>query len=440
MSCFMKGTSLTTLLLLALVLVCPLAVSAQFKLSAEVRPRTEFRNGFKTPTSSGFDPAFFTEQRSRLNVDFKDEKYAMRFSLQDVRIWGEVPQIFKEDAGTSFLSEAWGQYFVNETFSVKAGRQIISYDNQRFLGGLEWAQQGRRHDALLFIKEDPEKKMKLHVGLAFNADKDRLEPAYLQAPGASFYSVAGNYKSLQYAWYNKTFDDKKGSLSLLALNATLQNPDSTVSNKQTFGIIPRIKAGKVMLAADLYYQSGKIGDNKVNAFLAGASATLPTKATPITLGFEYISGKDDDDDSSDITNFSPDYGTNHAFNGLMDYFFVGPANGNVGVIDLYLKTKFKVGKGALLLHGHQFMTGSRQLDGEGQELGSSMGFELDAVFVKKLAPAVTLHVGASALLGSETLTTLRAGNEKFNQWAWTMITFKPTLFDSEEEKKKKKKK
>ncbi|TXF90890.1 hypothetical protein FUA23_03580 [Neolewinella aurantiaca] len=436
----MKRIFTTYIFTLIVALMVPVALSAQFRLSAEVRPRTELRNGFKTPTSSGFDPAFFTEQRSRLNVDFKDEKYALRFSLQDVRIWGEVPQIFKEDAGTSFLSEAWGQYFVSETFSVKAGRQIISYDNQRFLGGLEWAQQGRRHDALLFINENPKTRTKLHIGLAFNADKDKLEPAYLQAPGASFYSVGGNYKALQYAWYNKTFADKKGSLSLLALNAMTQNPDSTVSSKQTFGIIPRVKAGKIMLAADLYYQTGKIGEQNVNAFLAGANATFQTKATPITLGFEYISGKDDDDTSSDITNFSPDYGTNHAFNGLMDYFFVGPANGNVGVIDLYLKTKFKVGKGALLLHGHEFMTGSKQLDGEGSELGKGMGFELDAVYVRKLAPAVTLHVGASALLGTETLTTIRPGNEKFNQWAWTMITFKPTLFDSKEEEKKKKKK
>lgn len=435
----MSRTSFTFTCLLLLLLL-PAVSRAQFKLSAEVRPRTELRNGFKTPTSDGFSPAFFTEQRSRLYIDFADEKYKMRVSLQDVRIWGEIPQIFKEDAGTSFLSEAWGQYFIGKTFSVKAGRQIISYDNQRFLGGLEWAQQGRRHDALLLIDENKEKRTKLHVGLAFNADKDRPEFAYLQAPAANFYSVGGNYKSLQYAWFNKTLKDKKGSLSLLALNAGYQNADSTVSYKQTFGFIPRYKVGKVSLAADVYYQTGEFRGNDVNALLAGANVTFATKATPLTLGVEYISGKDDDDMSATITNFSPDFGTNHAFNGLMDYFFVGPANGNVGVLDLYLKTKFKVGKGALLLHGHEFMTGSSQLDGEGEELSSAMGFELDAVYVRKLAPAVTLHVGVSALLGTETLTTLRPGNQKFNQWAWTMITFKPTLFDSEEDKKKKKKK
>lgn len=424
--------------LLLLCLVLPWQLLSQFTLSAEVRPRTEFRNGFKTPTSDGFDPAFFTEQRSRLYFDFKNENYKFRLAMQDVRLWGEVPQIFKEDVGSSFLSEAWGQYFLNEKFSIKAGRQIISYDNQRFFGGLEWAQQGRRHDALLFIREDAKAGSKLHIGLAFNADDDRPEPGYLQGPGASFYTTPGNYKSLQYLWYHKDFAEKKGSISLLANNATLQNPDSTVSNKQTFGVIPRFKAGKVMLAADVYYQSGKIGDRTVNALLGGLNATFATKATPLTIGFEYISGKDDDDDSSDITNFSPDFGTNHAHNGLMDYFFVGPANGNVGVLDIYFKTKWKVGKGALLFHGHEFMTGSKQINAEGADLSSAMGFEADFVYVKKLSPSVTFNFGVSGLLGTDTLLELRPGNQKFNTWAWTMITFKPTLYKSEEDKKKKK--
>jgi len=417
----------------------PHGLRAQFQLTAEVRPRTEFRNGFKTPTSEGFDPAFFTEQRSRLYFDYKEEKFTFRLAMQDVRLWGEVPQIFKEDVGSSFLSEGWGRYFVTDKFSIKAGRQIISYDNQRFFGGLEWAQQGRRHDALLFMREDAKAGTKLHVGLAFNADDDRPEPAYLQGPGASFYTTPGSYKALQYLWYHKDFDEKKGGLSVLLNNAMLQNPDSTISSKQTLGLIGNYMVGKIKLAADVYYQTGKIGEQKVNALLGGLNATFATKATPITVGFEYISGKDDDDTSTDITNFSPDYGTNHAFNGLMDYFFVGPANGNVGVLDLYFKTKWKVGKGALLFHGHEFMTGSKQLNAEGQDLDSAMGFEADFVYVRKLAPAVTWHLGVSGLLGTDTLLELRPGNQKFNTWAWSMVTFKPTLFKSDEDKKKKKK-
>lgn len=420
-------------------LICILAMTyhtsqAQFTLSAEVRPRSEFRNGFKTPTSKGKDPVFFTEQRSRLYFDFQDEKYKFRVAMQDVRMWGETPQIFKQEDGNTFLSEAWGQYFLNKELSIKAGRQIISYDNQRFLGGLEWAQQGRRHDALLFIYDKKETKTKFHAGFAYNSDDDVPEPAYLQGVGASFYSVGGSYKTLQYGWFNKKFD--KGSLSLLALNAGTQRADSTLSYKQTFGIIPSIHVGGVVLAGDLYYQTGKAGANKVNALLAGVRATLKTDITPITLGVEYISGKDDDDNTSTITNFSPDYGTNHAHNGFMDYFFVGPANGNVGVTDLYIKTKFTLPKGALVVNLHEFITGSKQFDEKGDQLNSMMGTEVDLVYALSLGKGTSFNLGFSQLFATDTLLELRGGDIKSNNWAWMMITFKPTLLKTEKKDKK----
>jgi len=403
---------------------------SQFSMTAEIRPRTEYRNGFKTPKADGQSAAFFTEQRSRIYLDYKQEKFKMRLSLQDIRIWGETPQIFKQEDGNTNLSEAWGQYFLNSKFSVKAGRQIISYDNQRFLGGLEWAQQGRRHDALLFIYDDSDSKLKFHIGLASNNDDDVPEPAFIQSNTANFYSVPGNYKAMQYAWFNKKTE--RASISLLALNANLQNPDTTSSNKQTLGIIGSIDVGKLNFAGDFYYQTGKLGANSVNAFLAGINVTFKTSLTPLKFGIEHISGKDDDDTSSDITNFSPDFGTNHAHNGFMDYFFVGPANGNVGVTDIYVKTKFKLKKGALIVNVHEFLTGSNQMNADATEsLSKPMGLEFDFVYALKLPGGVTWNLGYSQLFGTETLTTLRPGNSKSNNWVWTMITFKPTLFTSE---------
>ncbi|KPM48230.1 alginate export family protein [Jiulongibacter sediminis] len=401
----------------------------QFTLSAEVRPRTEVRNGFKTPTSEGFKPAVFTEQRSRLYVDYKQDKYQMKLAFQDVRFWGETTQIFKRETGTTFLSEAWGELNLSEKVSVKAGRQIISYDNQRFIGGLEWAQQGRRHDAILLKFEDGSKASKLHLGFAFNSDQDIAEPAFLQRPAANFYSVGGSYKSMQYAWYHKDFKD--GGLSLVALNNGLQNADSTVSNKQTVGMVLSKKVGKITFETENYYQTGKLGKNDVSALLASINATIQTKLTPVTLGYEYISGKDDSDVSGKVTNFSPDFGTNHAHNGFMDYFFVGPANGSVGVQDIYLKTKFKLGKGALMAHAHQFLTGSEQLTESGGKLNSSMGTEIDLVYAQKIGSDITLNIGFSELLATDTMLALRPGNSKSNNWAWAMITFKPTLFKSE---------
>ncbi|MEL6560571.1 MAG: hypothetical protein AAFQ94_20435, partial [Bacteroidota bacterium] len=274
-------------------------------------------------------------------------------------------------------------------------------------------------------------KTKFHFGVAFNQDDDIAEPALLQRPGATFYSVVGNYKTMQYGWYNKVFDT--GKVSVLALNAGYQNADSTVSNKQTFGLIASKKLGGITFAGDFYYQTGEFAKNDVNAMLYGINATFKTSATPLTIGYEHISGKDDDDTSSEITNFSPDFGTNHAFNGLMDYFFVGPANGNVGVSDFYVKSKFKVGeKGSLGAHVHQFLTGSTQLDESGSELSKTMGTEIDLVYTVKVSPEIKFNLGYSQMFATETMEALRGGDSSlFTNWAWAMITFKPTLFQSE---------
>ena len=432
----MTRTLYPTLLALGLAAALP-AARAQFTLSAEVRPRAELRDGFKTPSSAGFTPAFFVEQRSRLYADYAAPKYTFRFAIQDVRLWGQTPQIFKEELGVAFLSEAWGEFDLGQggAASMRVGRQILSYDNQRFLGGLEWAQQGRRHDAALFKYEPAGKAVKLHVGAAFNADDAVPEPRLLQGEAANFYTTPGNYKAMQFAWANLGFGDGAGSVSLLALNAILQDPDTSVSNKQTFGVIPRYTLGNgIGLAADAYYQAGELGGDDVGAYLLGANATFPTGVAPITVGFELISGKDDDDEGARITSFSPDYGTNHAFNGLMDYFFVGPANGDVGVNDFYAKTKFAFGKtgGNLGVQAHHFLTGSTQLGGEGAELDRSMGTELDLVYSRKVAGGVLLHAGYSHLRATETMLALRPGNRRGNNWAWLMVTFKPTLYTQPE--------
>ena len=402
-----------------------LSLYAQFTLSAEIRPRTEHRNGFKTPRQAGDQVAFFTEQRSRLNLNFIDSSFTFRLSLQDVRVWGEVNQIFKQEDGNTFLSESWVQYHFSPFWDVKLGRQIISYDNQRYLGGLEWAQQGRRHDALLFIYNEMSKGVRLDIGFAFNSDDDIPEPQNIQSPSASFYS-GNNYKHMQYAWWNKKTD--KLDISILAMNLGYQIDENTVSNRQTFGTYGKSKGSKLRFGWDLYLQTGKQGNSTVNAFLAGTNVTYKPKSIPLTLGIEFISGKDDTDDSSDIRHFRPDFGTNHAFNGLMDYFFVGPANGTVGVRDLYIKAKFPINKSSLSAHAHQFYTGSAQVDNTGNELSSRMGTEFDFVYALPIRKDINFNLGFSFLIASDTMKTLRNRTETFNTWGWAMITFKPTLW------------
>jgi hypothetical protein len=64
-------------------------LSAQdFKLSGEVRPRTEYRHGFSAPVDDNSEYAFFTDQRTRLNFDFDNDFLTFKGVFQDIRTWG----------------------------------------------------------------------------------------------------------------------------------------------------------------------------------------------------------------------------------------------------------------------------------------------------------------------------------------------------------------
>ncbi|WP_044204252.1 alginate export family protein [Flammeovirga sp. OC4] len=408
------------------------ATAQEFKISAEIRPRSELRNGFKKLRTDTQEPAFFTEQRSRLNLDYKSDKFTMRLSLQDVRVWGSTNQIYKTDPNAlTNISEAWAQYNFTDKFGLKVGRQMISYDNQRFLGGLEWAQQGRRHDAALFIYDDKASKLKLHAGFAFN--QSGFEPGMLVG---NDYAGVNSYKSFQYLWAHKDWEN--GKVSALVFNDGYQYgaTSDSVSQRQTLGLVGSRSFGAITVAGEGYYQTGSFRAADVNAYMIDLNLTLKTKVTPITLGYQVLSGNDVT--SAESNAFAPAYGTNHKFNGFMDYFYVGNGHGNVGLQDIYLNTAFKVAKGTFKVQLHQFMAEQTKY-GSGDspmELdGSNLGTEVDLIYAKSLGKDASLVVGYSQMFATDNMVALKGGNnDLINNWAFVMLTFKPTLFTSKASK------
>jgi hypothetical protein len=430
--------SLLPRFILSLMLVYSGAANAQFSLTGELRPRTEMRNGFKTPHPEGSDPAFFIEQRTRLYVNYAFDKIQLNISLQDVRMWGSTSQIYKSDPTLSNLYEAWASYAFNDKFKFVVGRQALDYDNARFMGDLDWAQQGRSHDALLFTRTIPAKGCKLHLALAFNQKID-FEPSKLTG---NEYFGANNYKSMVFAWWNKKFDN--GKMSVLFHNDGQQAADTTVASRQTYGVLGDYTIGKFTFDGELYYQDGQ-NQRKVdvNALLATIHATLKTSLTPISLGFEYLSGTSLDDNKD--KSFNPLYGTNHKFYGYMDYFYVGNGHGQAGggttsgLIDMHLKTSFKLGtKSTLAANVHYFTSPVPIYEDAGgaNSLTTALGTEIDLVYTAKLTKDVTFNLGYSQMFATETLEEIKNVGDasSFNNWVWSMIAFKPQLFTSEKEK------
>src|SRR5690606_1940530 len=97
------------------------------------------------------------------------DAYKFYVSFQDVMVWGENMQLLPYDQNNSFaVFEAWADVALGAGFSTKLGRQVISYDDERIFGALDWSQQGRNHDAALI--QYKKNTFMLDVALAFNQD------------------------------------------------------------------------------------------------------------------------------------------------------------------------------------------------------------------------------------------------------------------------------
>ena len=398
---------------------------AQFTLSGEVRPRSEYRHGFKSLAATGQEAAFFTDQRTRLNFDFINENYTFKVVMQDVRTWGNTKQLVDNDGAFTTLHEAWAQIKLTGPLSMKFGRQEIILDDHRIFGSVAWAQQARSHDAAIFkIKEGA---VALDLGLAYNQDQPR--------DTTNFYSLK-NYKALQYLWFHYDIQESLG-LSLLFLNNGIQSGDSAVHKTkytQTFGTRLTYAANGFSANAAIYRQAGKMasGSKTVSAGLysldAGYAVSENFKAS---LGYEYQSGNSQvSPDADKNMAFTPFYGTNHKFNGLMDYFYVGNHIGSVGLQDIYLSLDAKAGKFAANLTPHIFMSAAEVADPvSAAAMEDYLGTEIDFTFSYPLSAQVGLSGGYSHMLASDTMQALKGGDRnESNNWAWLMITVKPTFF------------
>ena len=398
-------------LILAIILLwLTVNTSAQFSLTGEFRPRTEFSHGYKSLAYENQDLSTITSQRTRLNALFSNEFVKTKLVLQDVRNWGSQPQLVANENNATSVHEAWAEVFFAPEFSLQAGRQELAYDDQRIFGNVGWTQQGRTHDvALLKYK----KNFTLHFGIAHHENSDITNNLY-DGPDA--------YKDLQFLWFNKTW--KANSLSLLTLNNGVPVMEDSVQvskYSQTLGGRFTRKFDKLSLAVNLYYQTGKHSNGKeISALNFMAEATLKMG---ITAGYEYLSGNSYDKNDK-VYAFTPFYGTGHKFNGFMDYFYVSNHINSVGLNDAYLKYGWSKMKFSVNADLHYFASAGKI----NADTGKYLDTELDLTFGYKLHEIATLNAGWSSMFASENMELLKGGDSSAsNYWAYIMLTVTPAF-------------
>jgi hypothetical protein len=402
----------------------------EFKLGIQLRPRFEYLHGYKTLFKPDQTAGMNVNQRSRLNLNFKNKYVITRITLQDVRVWGNQPQLVTNEDKATSIHEAWAEALFSKSFSLKFGRQEIIYDDHRMFGNVDWAQQARSHDAaILKYKSDV---FKAELAFAYNQDRYKLS-------GTDNKVDPKNYKAFQNLWMNFKPSDNF-NVSFLFLNNGLQLKTGGDAYSQTIGPRVTYKNDNFTAHATFYYQGGytnnQVGNppsaQKLSASYIGADLSYKfTKNISALVGYERLSG-DSQLESKDETNvFRPLYGTNHKFNGFMDYFYAGSPHGNVGLQDIYVLLKGKISPVTLGVFAHMFSSAADIADPKTMEtpLSSYLGTEIDFFITFPIVKGMKFVGGYSQMFATESMEAIKDGSkDEMNNWAYAMIVFTPDLF------------
>ncbi|MDR1918778.1 MAG: alginate export family protein [Tannerellaceae bacterium] len=375
-------------------------------IKGDIRSRIEYRDGFKKPLADTLSGATIGSLRTRIHLDYAQEKIKAKVTLQDARIYGQTG--VNDTRNSLGVYEAWGSYALTPHFSISLGRQAVEYDDKRLLTVSNWSQTGNAHDLLLLKYESP--LFKLHLGGAWNQNgENEYEKTY---------ALARSYKALTFLWYGKTI----GSLDFSAiwLNDVFNYGETEAETdkkafRNTLGGNLGLKRKELPFSfyATGYYQFGHDPKNQpLDAFLLALNTGYKfTQAWSLTAGVDYYS-----------PNFNKLYGSNHSFNGSMEYWTSLPAQ---GLCDLYGGLSFRPGsKWDLNLMFHAFSL-AENLPTTAQK---SLGQEIDLTANYILSPQLSLQGGWSAYFKTPQTDRLKNQtgiNTHFPQWVYIMLTFKP---------------
>lgn len=437
-------------------------VYAQLTISGQVRTRTEMRNGQGTPQVKDTIPAVFTSQRTRLNIGYSGYRFKLFTAIQDVRVWGQDASTINRttnDPNDGFmLHEAWAEISLVDTgkvvknFTLKVGRQELVYDDVRLLGNLDWLQQARRHDAALLKFEH--NGWIAHLGAAYNQNAERKSNTiYNGVPTGYTAGTNGQssmYKSMQFLYIGKKFHFGNGSFLAFKDDFSKYHYAAADVNKTTpiyeHGVWSRYTVGgnlfgtafrKLGFALSAFYQGGSYRDGtSLNEYLLSASALYAvTRKFSAGPGVDITSGNNGSDPTKKNQRFDPLYGTPHKFWGYMDYFYVADGFGSNGLVDYYLKGKYKAKDNlTLTLDGHQFVLPSAVQGSDGSNMSKSLGTEIDFVLNYGLSKVINLEGGYSTMFVTSTMLSPKVkGTTKINDataaktatWAYLMISIKP---------------
>lgn len=396
----------------------------------ELRPRILIDNGYKRPKSFDEKTLSYISQRTRLNIGCRKEMLKTYISIQDVRFWGDDNN-YKENGvfgNTESLNlhQAWFLFKTTKNISVKIGRQLFKYDDQRILSSRNWNDYQVTYDAVLFQINDTINK--LDVGLAWNTETSKS----LIYPDEKF-------KVFDFVRYERQLHNFDFSVIGLLTGNTINDTTERICLRGTYGLNLNYKKNGFKIRSSIYYQNNLNNygeDVSANCFSIFAKQKIFQKKASIGIGLDYLSGQDETKISPDYQNtnhcFDILYGRRHGWYGYMDYFSTAPVQ---GLQDYMIKSEYTFKKNfTLQADYHYFMLAEDKFDLEESsvKLNKNLGHEFDFTLKWKIIEEASFQAGYSFYLMTNSLKQLKGvHNEELRspQFAYIMIAVKPILFD-----------
>jgi len=418
-------------------------LQAQFDISAELRPRFELNNGYANVPTDQTEPTYFVSQRSRINLNFNQEKYRMYFSLQDVRVWGADDIATGTgslmNTGSTGIHQVWAEFDVFKNSRIRVGRQELKYDDQRLLAGRNWNQFGLTYDALLYSYQ--RENWQFDVALSYNNDASKGGSAGFGINNFDVDPIGRRMRTLNFI-YIKNQITEEFSLAMLNLLTGYQadKTSSTTYLMASQGFYGEYKKNAFTGKFNVYYQYGKTQSGMdVLAYMLTAEADYKARKLSIGVGIDYLSGQDASNTNTDYTKkyhaFDLLYGGRYARYGNMNQYLVPGSTRNGGLIDIYPKLAYHfMPKSTLSATYHSFSLATKIADPKDLTmLEGSLGGELDVIYTQRFSKEISLSAGVSVYNTNDTFAKIKGvlpADIKTPVWGWVMLTFKPTLFSS----------
>lgn len=363
------------------------------------------RLGYTTGTVAGFSATMEFEDSRIVNGEDDYSVGPTGFNMNPaVPPNGPTPQYsIIGDPETTEVDQGFIQY-KGDAVTVKAGRQVLTLDNHRFIGHVGWRQDRQTFDALSVVVTPVDN---LTINAAYLGKRNRI---FAEAADVDSKDILLNVS------YNTPVGKLTGYGYQLEVD---QEADNALD---TYGLrfVGATDAGgvKIHYGAEFAEQENELeGRDDYKASYQMLEGGVTVAGITIKAGHEVL-GSDDE-----IYGFSTPLATGHKFNGWADQFLGTPG---VGLVDTSISFSGKLGGGKWVIAYHDYEADDSRAAVEATDTTEAigkiddLGDEINVLYAKKFGKNYNAGIKYAAYSAGDAAAG-KVDTDKL--WVWVGASF-----------------